>query len=273
QCRGARKGEAQAGEGQEEAEEVKEEAQGQSGQGRVAPPCTWGKEGAMKRRACAHSRFPGALALLCAAALCCCPAASAAPAGPGWTIRSVAQPTSFSTASNASCEQLGGTACDSYTLIVTNVGGGPTPAGVPVTISDTLPAGVHPVSITGQDVTTEAGLSCSTIPLQCGGGNIGAGGTLTVTIDVTIEKQVVEPNVASVSGGGAPAATTAEEAASGSEAASFGIQGFSLQAFGSDGSLSTQAGGHPYTVASTLDFTSEEIGRAHRPPEEVKDII
>ena len=59
----------------------------------------------------------------------------AAPPGPGWAIRAVAQPTNLSSTHDAACEhslEHGGTleVCDSYVLIVTNVGSQPTNAGV-----------------------------------------------------------------------------------------------------------------------------------------------
>ncbi len=192
----------------------------------------------------------------------------------GWTIRSIAQPTDFAPGAH-----------DSYALLVSNVGGKATAAGAPFTISDVLPEHVQPVAngITGEDLSTGAGLSCTTVPLQCVGSNLASGETLLVLIKVSVEEGVrssscdVESpgvcNIASVSGGGAPSVSTTERTVFSSEQAPFGIQGFSMQAFDSDGLPSTQAGGHPYTLATTLDFTTDENGGEHYAPQDLKDAI
>jgi hypothetical protein len=200
------------------------------------------------------------------------PSAVAAPPGPGWSIRSVAQPTNFTPGSD-----------DRYVLVVTNVGSGRTLANAPITISDTLPEFVHAVSISGEDLKTQGTLACSAITVQCVGEDIGPGGTVIVTINVAVEPgnrlPECEPtspgpcNTASVSGGGASSMTTVEHTSFSSEMAPFGIQDFSLQAFDADGSLSTQAGGHPYTVSTNLDFTSDVVGEEDFAPEQVKDVI
>jgi hypothetical protein len=205
------------------------------------------------------------LALCVALLLSSASSVSAAPPGPGWAIRSVAQPTNLSPAGR-----------DGYELIVTNIGSRPTPAGTPVTISDTLPSGVRASGISGEEVATGAKLTCGPAPLQCVGEEIPAGGTVVVHISVRIEEGLGAPgtlNVASVSGGGAPAVTTSETTVFSSEPAPFGIENFSLQAFEADGSSSAQAGGHPYTVATSLYFTSDESSTESFPPQEVKDVI
>jgi hypothetical protein len=193
--------------------------------------------------------------------------AVAAPAGPGWSIRSLAQPTNFSPVEGGN-----------YVLIVTNVGSQPTPAGVPVTISDTLPTGTRAAGVHAEEVTTRAEFGCTKVPpLQCVGTEVPAGGTVVVNIGVALEAGVTVPgslNTASVSGGGAPAVTTTETTPFSSEPAPFGIESFSLQAFEADGSPSAEAGGRPYTVAASLYFNSKELGSgAIRPADEVKDVI
>ncbi len=213
--------------------------------------------------------------------------ASAAPIGAGWSIRALAQPSNFSSANQVACEHGGGSQiCDSYALVVTNVGGGPTPAGGHVTIADTLPTDVKLVSVTGEipRVGGGSGLQCSKVPLQCvDEGPVAVGETLLVRVDVTVDKTLEEANIpnvlnsASVSGGGVPAATTSERTPIAPESAPFAIADFALQAFDSNGASSTQAAGHPYTIATNLDFTSENRARLgevnYRAPEEVKDVI
>jgi hypothetical protein len=215
--------------------------------------------------------------------------ALAASAGPGWSIRSLAQPTDFSAASDAACEFENPThnlsqACDSYALIVTNAGGGPVPAGGHVTIADTLPAGVRVFAIQGEAPGTKGSLGCSTVPLQCvDEAEVAVGETLVVTIDVTVDKSIEEAgtpsvhNSVSVAGGGALPVSIGEQTAIGSEAAPFGIADFALRAFGGDGAPAAQAGGRASTLAASLDFTSENgsiLGRtSYHPPEEVRDVI
>jgi hypothetical protein len=201
--------------------------------------------------------------------------AIAAPSGPGWSIRSIAQPTDFSPSEH-----------DSYALLVSNVGGKPSTTGSPVTISDVLPEHVQPVpnGVAGENLTTGVELSCTTVPLQCVGGNVASGDVLLVTIKVSVEegarssdcdaKSPGECNIASVAGGGAPSVSTAERTTFSSEQAPFGIQNFDFKAFDSDGLPSTQAGGHPYTLATSFDFTTDETGDGeHYTPQDLKDVI
>ena len=186
------------------------------------------------------------------------------PPDPGWSIQSVAQPTDFSPSGGG------------YELIVTNIGSLPSGAGVPVTIADELPSGVQVASIRGEEVDTETGWTCTKVPLQCVGGELPAGGTVIVTVDGKLEAGAKAPgpfNVASVSGGGAPAFTTKEATAFSSEPAPFGIESFSLQPFEADGSLSAQAGRRPYTLATSLYFTSNEVGNDVNAAAEFKDVI
>ena len=200
--------------------------------------------------------------LLCSVPVLC--ASKAAASGPGWSIQSVAQPTNFS--------PTGG----GWEVIVTNVGSQATREGVPVTIADELPAGVQVASIRGEEVNAETGLTCTKVPLQCVGGEVPAGGTVIVTVDGKLEAGAKAPgpfNVASVSGGGAPAVTTREVTAFSSEPAPFGIESFSLQPFEADGSLSAQADGRPYTLATSLYFTSNEVGNDVNAAAEFKDVI
>jgi hypothetical protein len=198
-----------------------------------------------------------------ASALSAGDAAAAAP-GPAWAIQSVAQPTNFSPA--------GG----DYELIVTNVGSEKSREGVPVTISDKLPSGVQVTAVKGEGVKTRSAMTCTKVPLQCAAGEVPAGETVVVEVSGKLEEGAMAPgplNTASVSGGGAPAVTTTEPTAFSSEPAPFGIETFSMQAYEADGSASAQAGVHPYTLATSLYFTSNESGNTVNPAAEVKDVI
>ena len=134
-----------------------------------------------------------------------------------------------------------------------------------------LPPGVHPVAISGP--------GCSIVPLQCVD-TLTPGATLIATVYVAVNKiaeerkPIEEENRVSVSGGGEPAVTATEQTTFDTAPAPFGVEDFSLQAFDGDGSQSLRAGGHPYALATGLDFTSNNGGRGfNSPPEEVKDVI
>ena len=97
-----------------------------------------------------------------------------------------------------------------------------------------------------------------------------------MSIGVGLDGGVTVPgslNSASVSGGGAPAATTSEVTPFSSEPAPFGVESFSLQAFEEDGSPSTQAGGHPATLATSFYLNSKEPEHKISPAGEVKDVV
>jgi hypothetical protein len=229
--------------------------------------------------------------VLLVAALSCGPNAVAAPAGPGWSIRSQAQPTNFSSTSDSACEEGRGGAqvCDRYALLVTNVGSAEATPGT--TIADTLPLGMRALGIEGLDLAKNDSapvLACSEVALRCvDASGVPVGDTLLVLIRVSVAGLIEgagalsEPNSASVSGGGAPAVATSGQTAIDPAPAPFGIEDFSVQPFDRGGALETQAGGHPYTLLTSLDFSSENrevlvsLGdkAIYRPPEEVKDVI
>lgn len=219
---------------------------------------------------------------LCAVPLLSSASAAAAPAAPGWSIRQLAQPTNFSSTNNAKCEHSLNQICDIYVLLVQNVGSGSTVGGA--TITDTLPAGVHVVHVEGEALTPKTSLACSMASVQCFVGEVPPGEVLEMKVFVTVDKSIEEVgmpsvhNSASVSGGGAPAVTFEGQTTIDSKPATFGIADFSLRAFGSDGALETQAGGHPYALATSVYLTSSNAevsdGEAvDHPVEEPKDII
>jgi hypothetical protein len=207
--------------------------------------------------------------------------ASAAAAGPGWSISQLAQPTNFSSTNDARCEHHPNQVCDTYVLLVQNVGGQSTLGGG--TIADTLPSGMHAVEVEGQALASKDQLGCSKVPLQCIAGGVPPGEVVEMKIYVTVDGKLEEGgapsvlNSASVAGGGAPAATSEELTTIDPKPAPFGIADFSMQAFGDDGALETQAGGHPNVLATSLYFTSgnsELNGEpVDHPIEEPKDII
>jgi hypothetical protein len=172
--------------------------------------------------------------------------ASAVAPAPGFTISSYATPTVFSSSYNA------GLSSNIYTVTVTNTGSVPTD-GSAITIADQLPLSFTAEGMSGEEFEGHSVLSCDAKALRCTySGQLKAGDTLRVNVVVAVGPEPVSPatNTATVSGGGAPAASTVEQTMVGSAAESlaapFGFESFSDQVTGLDGSTDTQAGDHPY---------------------------
>ena len=187
--------------------------------------------------------------------------------GPGWAISSRGAPTDFSANANNLKREIG----DGYTVAVRNSGSKPTNGGV-VTISDNLPTGVAPTNVEGYDVgpgfdsvggtidqqhSVQLGCELHLHSVACTDEQpVGPGDVIYMSIEVTVSpglangEQVV--STASVSGGGAPPATTSLSTTISSTPASFGLEGMSLEATGLDGATDTQAGDHPYEFTTTF---------------------
>lgn len=219
--------------------------------------------------------------------------ASAASPSPGWTIDSFASPTNFSASDNAECLASGQTfpPCDSYEVTATNAGRKSTD-GSPVTLSDTLPAGLTVQRISlfssrfpGFDLASLAG--CSATPVV----NCELAGFIsTVEEDVTVQMIVYVTvddanasgpliNTASVSGGGAPEASASKENQIASTQPPFGLAGFSSYIAGPDGAPDTQAGDHPYELTTRIDLNNGFRFGPENPPfiatsiHDVKDVV
>jgi hypothetical protein len=201
----------------------------------------------------------GAVVMVAALLVGAVPAVAAT--GPAWSIRALPQPTNFTAARNAVCEvNMDTKLCDSYTLIVTNVGDGA--AETPVTISDALPTGITAVHITGEELATEESFGCSRALVRCVDGlSVAPGDRLKVTINVVVDESLVSHpaiNSAQVAGGGAPGVFVNEPTTINTEPAAFGINGFAFQALDARGLADTQAGGHPHTLTTSFDLTTLE---------------
>jgi hypothetical protein len=192
--------------------------------------------------------------------------ASAAPPSPRWIISSVAQPTNFSMNDNALCERDNFTVCDRYVITLTNVGDGETTG--PVTIADTLPPGLRATTIGG--VNLEEGIrmqnegpwACNLAAVTCMySGQAKPGTTLVMGVELEVTSAQGEvTNSVRVSGGGAPLLATDEpltqpNTVDGSLPA-FGISAFGFEAHDAAGGLDVQAGDHPNSVTSTVNFTT-----------------
>jgi hypothetical protein len=170
--------------------------------------------------------------------------------GPVWKILSVSTPTNFKAGDS--------TGDDSFLVTATNVGGGSTD-GSPITISDSLPAGLTATKILATDAYKEpasweskelpghepGGMSCSTSPVpNCTRSKIvDPGDTLIVTISVDVASNVSPgvPNVVTVSGGGAASVSVSDPVSIGSALPEYGVAPGGLMAATS----TNQAGAHP----------------------------
>ena len=211
-----------------------------------------------------------------------CPAGAGAAEGPAWSIEDLTQPTNFSSVNNTACKEAHSHAtreiCDSYALLVTNIGS--RTAEGRIVISDILPSGINVVEVEGEDLSTKQGLQCSTTPVQCvGEAGVSAGHALLMTVYVSVNEglpsQVVD--LASVAGGGAPAVAVTKPTAIVSGPAPFGIEDFNLQTLNPIGMPETQSAGHPFSLATNLDFTTdntaaESTTSLYFPPEQVRDV-
>lgn len=205
-------------------------------------------------------------------------APAAAAAGAAWLIWASAEPTNFSQQDDENCAE--GLACDRYDVTVMNVGGAPA-SGPPIVVRDRLPQGVVAVGCGEEEVWTEkrpeAGEGYSKrfgSQPEC---SVQAEGSL-VTVTFNDSEHPVQPgevvlilievmtttkvgslpasvrNVVEVEGGGAPvAATTMENTVNGEEPA-FGMEDFGVGVLGPEGTPDVQAGDHPATIATTIDF-------------------
>jgi hypothetical protein len=219
------------------------------------------------------------------AAGCCgvlaSPAGAVTPA-PAWSVRTIAQPTNFAPGSGSLAE-------DRYLVLVTNTGSLPSD-GSPIHISDLLPSGVNPSlgyrpvgfdwALQSRANTGEGGLlHCSLVPLECTWEGVVPAGEV-LEMEIPVEPPATEGplvNVASVTGGGAPAASDRSENAVSGALAPFAIKDFSFEVDGSDGAPDVAAGDHPYSVTTTVDFptniVSESGASTFHPAEAVKDTI
>jgi hypothetical protein len=203
-------------------------------------------------------------------------AAASAPAGPGWSLEVLAQPARFSAADDEACEHGGGSGkyCDTIALLVTNVGA--SASGAAVTIFDALPAQLQVQNVQALEERSGRTLGCTRVPLECHGADVPAGETIVVEVSVVVPRGTAAQSledVASVSGGGASAVSATRRVEIAPQAGAevpFGVEDFSLRAFDENGFLASQAGGHPFALATSVFFNS---GPLRLPPDEDKDVI
>lgn len=225
------------------------------------------------------------------------PAVAATPAV-RWALHSIAQPTYFQASDTE----------DQYTLLVENVGSAD--AKGPVTVEDTLPAGI--TTSTRKPSVREEGWECEelgvgahvvkcTLPpsgpsetsipslSQNNGKGVYNGGAIGIPIKISPdinERYGLFPliNEVTISGGGSRGLTR-EETEVGSPALVLALpfepRDFSASALDASGALETQAAGHPAALTTTFNFSSkytdeqpQSLGELHpAPAERVKQIV
>jgi len=146
-------------------------------------------------------------------------------------------------------------------------------AKTPVTVTDTLPAGLEAIAIGGG--STNGGnsmnpMTCSLSKLTCvynlepgeGNPNIPAVHPLEpyMQLEMRIRVRVLpgasssEVNQVSVTGGGAPLVAVSRALRVSEETTGYGIEDYEFNAEDEGGALDTQAGSHPYQVTGTFIF-------------------
>jgi len=186
----------------------------------------------------------------------------ASSASPHWSIVSESQPTYFKA----------GDPADAYVLIIRNDGAAPTTTGSATTVTDTLPTGVTAtkVIVHGEAANSTGSpkyeMSCTHAPAtgtvacayeeSAGHGRVLAGATLVMTITVSIPEGVppLGPNFATVSGGGAPSASSTEVTPINTATVPFGLSFFNVSTVTETGEPDTQAGSHPFELVTGLGF-------------------
>jgi hypothetical protein len=198
-----------------------------------------------------------ALALLClCASLAPVPSASAEDPGPVIQLTATPLPTNFAPGSEAE-----------ILLVAANIGAAPT-AG-PLTLTDTLPAGVTPVDTRPFDDDATATPSCAPIAgqtISCqDAGALHPGRHFYVRVLVEVDPLAGEgqlPDQAQVEGGGALPVLADYTIAIG-PSAPFGFlpgaAGLSVPVIEAAGSPSTAAGSHPYQLTANLGFPTERF--------------
>ncbi len=203
--------------------------------------------------------------------------ASAATPAPAWSIRSLAVPTNFKPGDESGRYQ--------YEVMVVNIGGAATD-GSPITLTDSLPAGLTVKSVTltlrssldGTGVHDFGPTLCKeekpasvetvhcTIPEELpetpSPTLVEAGEALRLVIQVSTPAGAAGEmlaNVAQVQGGGAaPASTTSLNEAS-AEPASAGFMDFRASLLGADGLPTGQPGSHPYQYLTSFAVNTRPV--------------
>jgi hypothetical protein len=152
-------------------------------------------------------------------------------------------------------------------------------AGTPVTVADTLPAGLRAIGI--ESVSETRALGSVLTPAECSLGSLSCVykvpivpyEEVKIAIPVVVEDEAAAKsgvNRATVSGGEASGASVARPVAIGGGPVPFGVEDYELSPEEAGGALDAQAGSHPFQLTTTL--TLNQTFEPHRPPAMAKDL-
>jgi hypothetical protein len=222
--------------------------------------------------------------------------ALAATPAPHWALDSLALPTAFSTAANGPCLNTSSLnfCANTYEATATEVGSAATD-GSAVTLADQLPVGLTATTVellwsgypgvagnqhnlaalcatAGQDVTCT--LPASFFTEQ--GRTVGPEETLRLLVRVEVDEPATPgtlENQATITGGGAPAASISAQNPLEGPPPSFGLTAFDSPALGADGQDATTAAAHPYALHTRIDFTGvyREAPNSQTVPTSIQD--
>jgi hypothetical protein len=177
----------------------------------------------------------------------------AATPRPAWSIHAVSEPTYIS-------PFLGG----HIVLLVTNIGAVATSTEteegepLPVTVTDTLPAGLVVKGVSGEGMACSNAIS--TVTCTSNGALLeDRRGGLQVTIGVAAEPGIsgtLEDNTASVSGGGAPGESTHSPVTVSGQDPPFDLENFRFGVTDVEGAPDVRAVGHPNALTVGLDLAN-----------------
>jgi uncharacterized repeat protein (TIGR01451 family) len=197
--------------------------------------------------------------------------ASASAATAGWSVHAVPEPGSFSPSDGVACQTNG--QCDRYQLLVENTGDHVSEGKV--TVTDTLPAGITAVEVL-QNPYEPWNFSCSppgSGVVRCETEEPVEKGHYPTYIEIVVSapgESTLGPlkNTVTVQGGNLASTTVVQEAPIGKPAA-FELNEFAFQPGAYPGTPTTQAGGHPWELTTSLGVPSQDgpekggIGEAH----------
>ncbi len=207
------------------------------------------------------------IALLALCALLVPASQASAEAAPAWRFDIITIPTNIAPGTVYSFER----SLPQYFLLATNVGTAPTKG--PITITDTLPAGLTLRSVESDlddpGACGEAAQTATCVfpgPIRPGefrsvsiGFDVDGTGTILHEGDTVIDQAIL-------SGGGATAAVAENTTEVSSTPAPFeflqGIPGFGITPYAEDGTAETQAGGHPHVLSINLNVSTQVNGEA-----------
>jgi hypothetical protein len=206
----------------------------------------------------------------------------------GWNVRAVAEPSNFSSNDSVSCEGEG--KCDSYQLLVTNMGD--VASSGTITLTDKLPTGLKPLGAPesghnseGTEWTcSESETAKETHTVTCTFPEPAPSGGYAPWLDIRVSAPSSSMsgslnNEASVKGGGAPAtALLHEETPISAAPPSFGVSEFGVQAGIAGGAPALEAGAHPWEITTSFGIpsvfspASSQVLTVFRPIENMKTV-